>query len=70
MGIPPDRLEQIRKGVSFTTLGTAHEKGHGIGLNVISDFLHLHDATLEVNSTLGKGTDFSFMLKKELKDEE
>jgi signal transduction histidine kinase len=70
VGIPPDRLEQIRKGVSFTTLGTAHEKGHGIGLNVISDFLNRHDSALEVNSALGKGTEFSFMLKKELKDEE
>jgi signal transduction histidine kinase len=70
VGIPPDRLEQIKKGISFTTLGTAHEKGHGIGLNVISDFLHRHGSALEVNSTLGKGTEFWFVLQKELKDAE
>ncbi len=70
VGISPDRLEKIKKGVSFTTLGTAYEKGHGIGLNVITDFLHRHHSFLEVDSTVGKGTDFSFILNKELKVEE
>jgi signal transduction histidine kinase len=70
VGIAPDHLEQIRKGISFTTLGTAHEKGHGLGLNVISDFLHRHDSELNVSSTLGKGTEFSFTLNKELNVEE
>ncbi len=37
--------------------------GFGIGLYLVSTILHLHDSTIEVNSTEGSGSTFSFWLK-------
>lgn len=38
-------------------------RGHGLGLNIVADILKAHDSTLEIDSTPGEGSTFSFSLK-------
>jgi signal transduction histidine kinase len=41
-------------------LGTSKEKGHGIGLPVVQDFIRRHGGQLHIQSEPGKGSEFSF----------
>jgi signal transduction histidine kinase len=41
-------------------LGTSKEKGHGIGLTVVQEFIKKHGGILKVQSESGKGSEFSF----------
>ena len=61
-GMNATMLEKIRTGESFSTLGTNKEKGHGLGLQLVRDFLKLHGSNLEVESEVGKGTTFRFQI--------
>ncbi|MFM7726496.1 MAG: ATP-binding protein, partial [Flavobacteriales bacterium] len=56
-------IRKILNNESFTTLGTEKEKGHGIGLRLVNDFISKHGSKLEIESVEGKGTTFSFRLK-------
>jgi len=40
--------------------------GSGLGLSIVKHVLHHHNASLEVESKLGKGSQFSFLLPPEL----
>jgi RNA polymerase sigma factor (sigma-70 family) len=64
-GIPPDELRHIGKrffrGGHSTTRST---RGTGLGLAVVSEILDLHGTHLEVESTLGVGSRFSFRLER------
>lgn len=40
--------------------------GSGLGLSIVKHVLHHHNAVLDVNSTVGKGSEFSFLLPQEL----
>ncbi len=42
----------------LTTRGTRDEKGSGLGLLLVKDFVQRHDGKIEVNSKLGEGTSF------------
>jgi len=61
-GMCAEELEQFRQRLSFTRRGTNNEKGHGVGLLIAQEFLDRHDSQLEVNSTPGEGTEFSFRI--------
>jgi len=58
-GIPEDKLEEI-----FKALYTSKEegKGTGLGLSISQDIIEKHKGTIEVESTLGKGTTFTIKL--------
>jgi len=45
-------------------LGTGHEKGTGLGLLLVKDFVVQHGGTIQMDSDLGKGTCFRFTLPK------
>lgn len=47
---------------SVSTYGTNNEKGTGLGLLLVKDFVALHGGTLEVESEPGKGTVFKFTI--------
>ncbi len=49
-------------GFRQTTLGTAQEKGTGLGLILIKEFVEKHQGTLKVDSQEGKGTAFTINL--------
>jgi signal transduction histidine kinase len=62
VGMTQEQIDNILKGVQFTTRGTNREKGRGFGMVLVTEFLAKHKSTLNIESTLGKGTRFSFKL--------
>ncbi len=52
-GIDPEALEKI-----FIPFFTTKKTGSGIGLSLSRQFMRLHQGTLTVKSTVGKGTEF------------
>jgi len=63
-GMNKQEIEKITGGVSFTTSGTDREKGNGLGMQLVQDFIRKHNSTLKIESTLEQGTIFSFDLPK------
>ncbi|MEJ8757419.1 tetratricopeptide repeat-containing sensor histidine kinase [Pontibacter sp. H259] len=62
IGICPEKQPQIFEMRSFTTLGTAREKGSGLGLSMCRDFVESNHGRIWVESTLGEGSIFRFTL--------
>lgn len=58
VGIPKDKLEEIFE-LTHSTYGTNNEKGTGLGLVLVSEFVALNDGTIEVSSEYGQGTTFT-----------
>ena len=46
----------------YSTPGTRNEKGTGLGLMLVRDFIRKNNGTLFINSVPGSGTEFSFTL--------
>ena len=59
-GLTTKQLADIKSGNSFTTKGTALEHGHGLGLQLVQEFLKKQNSELEVESSLGEGSRFYF----------
>ena len=64
VGMSPETLDKLTKGEFHTTIGTNKEKGHGLGLQLVRDFLQLHNSQLKIESEPGIGSTFSFNLAK------
>lgn len=63
IGIPKDLLERIKlKDRKVSTKGTRNEKGTGLGLQLIREFLSIHKSELDIESKENKGSIFSFEL--------
>lgn len=58
VGISGNNLKRLlRFDESFSTPGTANEKGSGLGFNLIKEFVDMNNGTFSVNSEEGKGTE-------------
>jgi signal transduction histidine kinase len=65
LGLDSQLLEHLRSGMFIqSSAGTENEKGSGLGLMLCSDFVVQHGSPLTIDSQAGKGSSFSFSLKK------
>lgn len=65
IGIGPTGLEKLfRLDTYHTTLGTASEKGNGLGLILCKEFVERNGGTITVESEQKKGTTFRFTIPK------
>ncbi|MDX2061733.1 MAG: ATP-binding protein [Bacteroidia bacterium] len=63
IGIPPESLPHLfDKFSKAQRAGTKGEKGTGLGMSIAKQILELHKGTIEVASTVGKGTTFTLRL--------
>ncbi len=63
IGIAPDNIETILEEFSQADNSTARKYGGtGLGLSIVSKLLQLLGSKLEIESELGKGSNFSFQL--------
>lgn len=63
VGITKDKLDNLfRIDVQHSTPGTNHEKGTGLGLILVKEFVIKQQGTLKIESTIGKGSIFSFTI--------
>ena len=56
IGMKEDALERIRRRESFTSYGTAKEKGTGLGMLLCQEFTAANNGRFRVESEWGKGT--------------
>lgn len=69
IGMSEEAMSRLFKpGKHFTTYGTSNEKGSGLGLLLVKDFVEYNKGQLTVSSEEGKGTTFSFTLPKAQQD--
>ncbi|WP_185094441.1 sensor histidine kinase [Marivirga tractuosa] len=60
IGISSDKIEEILRGeITKPGLGTAGEKGSGIGLSMVVALLQKNNCNLDIQSTEGKGSTFT-----------
>lgn len=65
VGISDEIIEKIfRIDSKHSTIGTAGEKGTGLGLVLCKEFVEKNGGRIEVTSELGKGSTFSIYLQK------
>ncbi|MFC2104021.1 tetratricopeptide repeat protein [Bacteroidota bacterium] len=63
VGIDQENLQKMfRIDSKYSTVGTANEKGTGLGLILCKEFINQNDGEISVESELGKGTKFIFTL--------
>jgi len=63
IGIRPEDLSKLfRIDVQYTKVGTAGEKGSGLGLNLCKDLIEANNGIIGVESIPEKGTTFTFTL--------
>lgn len=61
-GISIEDQQKLFLQQGFSTLGTANEKGTGLGLMLSKEFVEKNGGRIWVNSTPGKGSIFSFSI--------
>ncbi|MDH4185299.1 MAG: PAS domain S-box protein, partial [Nitrospinota bacterium] len=62
-GIGPELLRELFNGdVKTTTLGTAGEKGSGLGLPLCQEIMKAHGGRIGVNTSPGQGSEFFVIL--------
>lgn len=58
IGIPKDKMKDIFK-LANTTYGTSNEKGTGLGLVLVQDFVELNGGKMSIESEVGSGSLFT-----------
>lgn len=67
IGMCPDELKRLfDTSTHFTKRGTNDEKGAGIGLLLTKEFIENNGGSLSVQSEPGKGSTFSFSLRRDM----
>lgn len=63
-GIPPNDLPHIFEPFYKASNTLKKKEGVGLGLAIVREIVHMHRATIEVKSRVGKGTTFSIYFRK------
>ncbi len=65
IGIEQKNISKLFKlDEHYIALGTANEKGTGLGLLLCKEFIQKHKGSIWVDSTLGNGSSFKFLIPK------
>ncbi len=64
VGISKDALRKIKSCTFYTSKGTASDGGTGLGLMLSREFIMKNGGQMQIKSSLGKGSEFSFTLPK------
>jgi signal transduction histidine kinase len=66
IGMTEDQIDQIMTETSnnSSTMGTFNERGTGLGLHIVSDFVKANDGFLKIKSKKGEGSTFSLYFPK------
>ena len=64
IGMSQNQIEQLlhSEGENFTTKGTENEVGTGLGFSICKDFVKRNNGKIEITSTEGQGSSFSFTI--------
>ena len=58
------KIKNIYSNVFIGQTSPEQAKGTGIGLAMVNEIAELHKGTISVNSILGEGSTFSFIISK------
>lgn len=62
VGMPQEKLDQLfNLSAKKSTYGTSGEKGLGLGLQLVEEFVQIHEGEVQVRSTEGMGTVFEIV---------
>lgn len=66
MGMTPEQVNKLMVSeINESTLGTANEKGTGLGFNIVREFVEKNQGRLEIDSEAGKGTTVKLYFRKD-----
>ena len=69
IGMNEEELAKLRDATQdFSTLGTMSEKGTGLGIMLVSEFMNSQNGALRIESRKGQGSSFSLLFPKDNKD--
>lgn len=60
-GMPPEMIDKVMNDIAFTH---GKKEGHGLGLKQVRDTLKRHIAEMQIQSEIGKGTQFTLKFNK------
>lgn len=60
VGMSDEIRSALLDNFNISSLGTDQEKGSGLGLLLVKDFVHQHGGSIGIDSEYGKGTAFKF----------
>jgi two-component system, sensor histidine kinase and response regulator len=62
VGIPPEELPSVIRGLARSKAGLEAERGSGLGLGITRRIIEAHNGSISVESDLGKGSTFTILL--------
>lgn len=65
IGMSEDKIHSLLSGSTFSILGTNKEEGSGLGIDIVNKNLLICESELNIISSVGSGSEFSFEIGKQ-----